>query len=78
MVFGTHTITADANLGIVRRLLEEGWNRGKLDVVDELAAHDAVPAHESPSPGRQFWKDAMQEPGGPVDTGGGAPASIGT
>jgi steroid delta-isomerase-like uncharacterized protein len=48
-----------ANLTIVRRLLEEGWNQGRLEVVDELVARDAVPAHESPSPGRQSWKDAI-------------------
>jgi steroid delta-isomerase-like uncharacterized protein len=48
-----------ANLAIVRRLLEEGWNQGRLEVVDELVAHDAMPAHQSPSPGRQSWKDAI-------------------
>lgn len=29
-------MTDSANLAIVRRLLEEGWNQGKLEVVDEL------------------------------------------
>jgi steroid delta-isomerase-like uncharacterized protein len=52
-------VTADANLEVVRRLLEEGWNQGKVEVVDELVAPDAVPAHESTSPGRQSWKDAI-------------------
>jgi steroid delta-isomerase-like uncharacterized protein len=52
-------VTDTANLAIVRRLLEEGWNQGRLEVVDELVARDAVPAHQSPSPGRQSWKDAI-------------------
>ena len=52
-------MTDNANLAIVRRLLEEGWNQGRLEVVDELVARDAVPAHQSPSPGRQSWKDAI-------------------
>ena len=52
-------MTADAKLAVVRRLLEEGWNQGRLEVVDELVAQDAVPAHESTSPGRQSWKDAI-------------------
>ena len=52
-------MTTDANLHAVRRLLEEGWNQGRLEVVDELVARDAEPAHESPSPGRQSWKDAI-------------------
>jgi steroid delta-isomerase-like uncharacterized protein len=52
-------VSVDANLGAVRRLLEEGWNQGRLEVVDELVAEDAVPAHESTSPGRQSWKDAI-------------------
>lgn len=52
-------MTVDAKLAVVRRLLEEGWNQGRLEVVDELVAQDAVPAHESTSPGRQSWKDAI-------------------
>ena len=52
-------MTVDTKLAIVRRLLEEGWNQGRLEVVDELVARDAVPAHESPSPGNQSWKDAI-------------------
>lgn len=52
-------MTVDANIAAVRRLLEEGWNKGRLEVVDELVAPDATPAHESDSPGRQSWKDAI-------------------
>jgi steroid delta-isomerase-like uncharacterized protein len=52
-------IAVEANLEVVRRLLDEGWNQGRLEVIDELVAEDAVPAHDSPSPGRQSWKDAI-------------------
>ena len=52
-------MTVEANLDVVRRLLDEGWNQGRLEVVDELVAEDAMPAHESPSAGRQSWKDAV-------------------
>jgi predicted ester cyclase len=36
------TDTLDANKALVRRLYEEGFNRGNLDVVDELVAPDVV------------------------------------
>ena len=32
----------EANKALVRRLFEEGFNRGNLDLVDELVAADAV------------------------------------
>jgi predicted ester cyclase len=36
------TDVLEANKALVRRLYEEGFNRGKLDVVDELVAPDVV------------------------------------
>ena len=36
------TDTLDANKALVRRLVEEGFNKGKLDVVDEIVAPDVV------------------------------------
>ena len=34
--------TLDTNKALVRRLYEEGFNQGKLEVVDELVASDVV------------------------------------
>jgi predicted ester cyclase len=43
-------VSAEENKAVVRRLIEEVYNRGNLDVVDELVApdvldHAAVPQH---------------------------------
>ena len=44
-------MSAESNKAVVRRLIEEGYNEGRLDVVDELVApdvfnHPAVPEHQ--------------------------------
>ncbi len=44
-------MSAEENKAVVRRLIEEGYNEGDLDVVDELVApdvfnHPAVPEHQ--------------------------------
>jgi steroid delta-isomerase-like uncharacterized protein len=44
-------VSADENKLVIRRLVEEVYNEGDLDVVDELVAHDlydhaAVPEHQ--------------------------------
>jgi predicted ester cyclase len=52
-------MTAESNISPVRRLVEEGFNQGKLEVVDEIVAEDAVPADDSTASGRQEWKDAI-------------------
>jgi steroid delta-isomerase-like uncharacterized protein len=36
------TDTLEANKALVRRLVEEGFNKGNLDVVDEIVAPDVV------------------------------------
>jgi predicted ester cyclase len=44
-------VSAEANKAIIRRLVEEVYNEGNLEVADELVAHDvydhpAVPEHQ--------------------------------
>jgi steroid delta-isomerase-like uncharacterized protein len=44
-------VSAEDNKAVIRRLIEEVYNRGNLDVVDELVApdvfnHPAVPEHQ--------------------------------
>jgi steroid delta-isomerase-like uncharacterized protein len=52
-------MTTDANIAIVRRLFDEGWNKGDLAVVDELVAADAVSHHDGPVTGREPWKESI-------------------
>ncbi len=52
-------MTVESNVSLVRRLVDEGWNQGKLEVLDELVAEDAVPVPDSPTSGRQSWKDEI-------------------
>ena len=42
---------AEANVGIVRRLTEEGFSNGDLNVIDELIAPDCVEHQRGNSPG---------------------------
>jgi predicted ester cyclase len=48
---GVLVVSAEDNKAVIRRLIEEVYNEGDLDVVDELVApdvfnHAAVPEHE--------------------------------
>jgi predicted ester cyclase len=52
-------MTVESNISPVRRLVEEGFNQGKLEVVDEIVAEDAVSADDSAASGRQEWKGAI-------------------
>lgn len=54
-------MSLDENKAIVRRIIEEGWNKGDLDVIDELLAinfvdHNIPPA---PIPGIELFKQAI-------------------
>lgn len=53
-------MSMERNEAVVRRLFEEGWNRGKLEALDELVSADAVPAHGAGVPGPESWKQAIQ------------------
>lgn len=35
-------MSAEQNLAASRRLTEEPWNKGNLDVIDEICAEDCV------------------------------------
>jgi steroid delta-isomerase-like uncharacterized protein len=52
-------MTVESNVSLVRRLIDEGWNQGRLEVLDELVAEDAVSAPDDPTSGRQAWKDEI-------------------
>jgi predicted ester cyclase len=43
--------TVDANLAIVRRLIEEGFSEGNLDVIEELIGPDCVEHQRGNGPG---------------------------
>ena len=43
-------MSTEANKTVVRRMVEEGWNQGNLNVVDELLAADAFDHHDSDVP----------------------------
>ena len=42
-------MSAEENKAIVRRVFEEVWNKGNLDIIDELVASDFV-RHDPASP----------------------------
>ena len=43
-------MSSDANKKLVRRMFEEAWNQGNLDVVDELLAANATDHHDPDVP----------------------------
>ena len=45
---GTRVVDIERNKASVRRVFEEGFGQGRLDVVDEGLAADAVDHHEAP------------------------------
>src|SRR4051794_4004652 len=57
-------IRADAvsNEAIARRYIDEVWNQGNVDVLDELVAEDFQPSHpDVDAPGRDAFKTRTQE-----------------
>ena len=50
-------MSTQANKAIVRRLIEEAWNQGNLDVIDELVSPHYVLHIDAPGPGgREGYK----------------------
>jgi steroid delta-isomerase-like uncharacterized protein len=42
MATATSTTTAETNKAIIRRLIDEFWNKGKMELANELAAPDFI------------------------------------
>ena len=51
-------MSVEENKAIIRRAVEEGWNKGNLDVFDELVAIDAV-HHDWKTHGLEAFKQAI-------------------
>src|SRR5437879_4795888 len=49
------------NVEVVRRYTEECWDRGNLDLVDELVAADARAGHGDPGMGPQAYRDEIMQ-----------------
>ncbi|MFQ5341317.1 MAG: ester cyclase [Anaerolineae bacterium] len=53
-------MSTEENKTLVRRLIEEAWNKGNLDVIDELLSPDYVLHIDAPGvPGREGYKQAV-------------------
>jgi steroid delta-isomerase-like uncharacterized protein len=56
-------MSAEANKAVMRRFIEEAWNRGNMDVIDELLAPDfdshPVPSDMPAAPGREGQKQVI-------------------
>jgi predicted ester cyclase len=48
------------NVELVKKLWDEGWNGGRVEVVDEVVAEHAVAHHDGAPAGNQAWKDAIR------------------
>src|ERR1700732_1399930 len=53
-------MTAEANAANARRILEEAWNQGNLDTLDELCAPDCV-VHDMSTHGVFYGIDANKQ-----------------
>jgi steroid delta-isomerase-like uncharacterized protein len=51
---------AEANIATFRRAIDEGWNQGNLEVVDELFAPDFVEHQPGIAPGREGVKGSIR------------------
>ena len=50
----------EANIATVRRAIDEGWNEGNLEAIDELFAADFVEHQAGIGPGREGVKGSIQ------------------
>jgi predicted ester cyclase len=51
---------SEVNIATFRRAIDEGWNKGNLDAIDELFAPDFVEHQEGIAPGRAGVKGSIQ------------------
>ena len=51
---------AEANIATFKRAIDEGWNRGNLEAIDELFAPDFVEHQAGIAPGRDGVKGSIQ------------------
>lgn len=54
------TTSPSTNLEILRRAIDEGWNKGNLEVIDELFAPDFVEHQAGIAPGREGVKGSIR------------------
>jgi predicted ester cyclase len=52
--------TAEANIATFRRAIEEGWNRGNVEAIDELFAPDFIEHQPGIAPGREGVKGSIR------------------
>jgi predicted ester cyclase len=53
-------MSKEANIAVVRRLIEEGFGRGSVTVVDELVAPDVIEHQRGLKPGADGTKEAIR------------------
>ena len=53
-------MTVEQNIAATRRLIDEGFNKGNLDVCDELVSSDAVENQRGSKPGIEGTKDTIR------------------
>jgi steroid delta-isomerase-like uncharacterized protein len=51
-------MSTEENKAVIRRVVEEGWNKGNVDIFDELAATDVV-HHDYKTRGLEAFKQAI-------------------
>jgi len=56
----TTQTTETANIATFRRAIDEGWNKGNLDAIDELFAPDFVEHQAGIRPGREGVKGSIR------------------
>ena len=53
-------MTVEQNIAATRRLIDEGFNKGNLDVCDELVSPDALENQRGSKPGIEGTKDTIR------------------